>query len=454
MSKRKYFGTDGVRGTVGEYPITPDFMLRLGFAVGRKLKEDHPSTPQVCIGKDTRVSGYMIESALEAGFIAAGCDVALTGPLPTPGIAYLTRAMRMDLGVVISASHNPFEDNGVKFFSAAGQKLPDEWELGVEAYLEQPLKSVPSIHLGKAIRIDDAAGRYIEFCKSTFASNLKLKGFRILVDAAHGAAYHTAKSVLHELGAEVVCKACAPDGININHHVGATHPEFLVRAMAEEKCMFGISLDGDADRLIMADADGRVYDGDELLYIMAAAERHANPTKELGVVGTVMTNVAFEAAYKELNIEFVRAGVGDRYVLEELNKRPSESWFLGGEGSGHLIDLRRHTTGDGTVSALAVIQAMLTLGKSLPMLATVAKSPQVMVNVRIEKGQHWNTFALENGTMSVMDEFNTTWGAGKGRVLIRASGTEPVVRVMVECPSKKLATDAAEYLAKIIKEKK
>ena len=357
---RKYFGTDGIRGTVGQAPITPDFVLRLAHAVGRVLKRSE-DRPLVLIGKDTRISGYMLESALESGFNSAGVDVMLLGPLPTPGVAYLTRAQRASLGVVISASHNPFPDNGIKFFSAQGTKLPDEWEQAVEAELDQPPHWADSATLGRTRRLDDAAGRYIEFCKSTFAGDLTLRGTKIAVDAAHGAAYHIAPKVFHELGADIFCSGCSPDGLNINDHCGATHPEALVDAVKTHKADFGVALDGDADRLQLVDASGRLYNGDELLYVMVA-DRLAQGEKVPGAVGTLMTNMAVELALKSRGVDFVRAKVGDRYVLEELEKR---GWLLGGEGSGHLLCLDKHTTGDGLISALQVLQACMRSGKTL-----------------------------------------------------------------------------------------
>jgi len=357
---RKYFGTDGIRGTVGQSPITPDFVLRLAHAVGRVLKRSE-ARPLVLIGKDTRISGYMLESALESGFNSAGVDVMLLGPLPTPGVAYLTRAQRASLGVVISASHNAYPDNGIKFFSAQGTKLPDEWEQAVEAAMDEPPVWVESSALGKARRLDDAAGRYIEFCKSTFATDLTLKGLKIVVDAAHGAAYQIAPKVFHELGAEVVAIGCAPDGLNINHEVGATHTEALVEAVKANHADYGVALDGDADRLMMVDASGRLFNGDELLYLMAD-DRLGRDEHVPGVVGTLMTNMAVEVALKKRGVQFVRAKVGDRYVLEELHKH---HWLLGGEGSGHLLALDKHTTGDGLVSALQVLQTCVRSERSM-----------------------------------------------------------------------------------------
>jgi phosphoglucosamine mutase len=439
---RRYFGTDGIRGTVGQAPITPDFMLRLGHAVGRVLREQARSGKHatVLIGKDTRISGYMVEAALEAGFTSAGVDVLLTGPLPTPGIAYLTRALRLDLGVVISASHNPFHDNGIKFFSAAGRKLPDEWELSVEAALEEAPAWVSSELLGRARRIEDARARYIEFCKSTFSNDLSLKGLNLVVDAAHGAAYHVAPDVFHELGADVVKIGCEPNGTNINLGFGATAPQALVKAVAEHGADYGIALDGDADRLQMIDQQGRLYNGDELLYVLVA-DRLARGEAVAGVVGTLMTNMAVELALRERKVALVRAKVGDRYVLEELNAR---GWSLGGEGSGHLLALDRHTTGDGIVSALQVLEAVRRSGQSLSqLLEGVTLFPQTLVNVRISAGSDWKSNTrLQQAQAAVQRELGDA-----GRVLIRASGTEPVLRVMVEAKDAAQARAAAERIA-------
>jgi phosphoglucosamine mutase len=436
---RRFFGTDGIRGTVGQTPITPDFMLRLGHAVGHVLRRSNPR-PTVLIGKDTRISGYMIESSLEAGFASAGVDVLLSGPLPTPGVAYLTRAQRLDLGVVISASHNPFNDNGIKFFSAKGEKLPDEWERDVEAALELPPQWADSSSLGKARRLTDASGRYIEFCKSTVPHSLSLRGMKIVIDAAHGAAYHVAPDVFHELGAVVVPIGCQPDGLNINQGVGATAPAALVRAVAEHQADYGIALDGDADRLQMVDAQGRLFNGDELLYVMAA-DRLAKKQAVPGVVGTVMTNMAVEVALRRINIPMARAKVGDRYVLEELTAR---GWQLGGESSGHLLALDRHTTGDGIISALQIMQAVRRNGSSLAaLLEDVTLFPQTMINVRLREGSDWKTNArLDDTQQIVVGELGET-----GRVLIRASGTEPVLRVMVEAMDADLGRRCAERLA-------
>ncbi len=421
---RQYFGTDGIRGTVGQPPITPDFVLRLAHAVGRVLKRTE-ARPRVLIGKDTRISGYMLESALESGFNSAGVDVVLLGPLPTPGVAYLTRAQRASLGVVISASHNAFPDNGIKFFSAQGTKLDDEWELAVEAALQEPPVWAESAALGKARRLDDAAGRYTEFCKSTFANDLTLRGLRLVVDGAHGAAYQVAPQVFHELGADVTSIGCAPDGLNINKGVGATHPEALIEAVKAQGADYGIALDGDADRLQLIDASGRLFNGDELLYLMVT-ERLAKGDKIEGVVGTLMTNKAIEVALRARGIEFVRAKVGDRYVLEELHRR---GWLLGGEGSGHLLALDRHTTGDGIVSALQVLQACVRSGKRVAeLLADVKLFPQTLINVRLRDGQDWRA----NQALAAETERAEAELGDSGRVLIRASGTEPLLRVMVE----------------------
>ena len=436
---RRYFGTDGIRGTVGTEPITPDFMLRLGHAVGRVLKRSS-ARPTVVIGKDTRISGYMIESALEAGFASAGVDTLLSGPLPTPGVAYLTRALRLDLGVVISASHNAYPDNGIKFFSASGQKLPDAWELAVEAAFEEAPQWADSAGLGKARRIDDAVGRYVEFCKSTVRSDLSLKGLKLVVDAAHGAAYHVAPDVFHELGADVIKIGCSPDGTNINAGFGATSPAAVVKAVAEHHADYGIALDGDADRLQLVDACGRLFNGDELLYAMVI-DRMSRGEAVRGVVGTLMTNMAVELALRKLGVEMVRAKVGDRYVLEELTAR---SWQLGGEGSGHLLALDKHTTGDGIVSALQVLQATRASGRTLAqILAPVTLFPQVLINVRVAAGSdHRSNAGLVKAQADIEREL-----ADSGRVLIRASGTEPVLRVMVEARDAAQAKACAERLA-------
>lgn len=442
-TQKRFFGTDGIRGEVGQAPITPDFMLRLGHAVGRVLKERSPRA-SVLIGKDTRISGYLIESALEAGFVSAGVDVKLSGPLPTPGVAYLTRALRQDLGVVISASHNPFQDNGIKFFSAQGEKLPDEWELAVEAALDQAPLWVSSSQLGKAKRIDDAEGRYVEFCKSTFPSGLSLRGIKVVIDAAHGAGYHVAPSVFHELGATVHRIGCEPDGLNINQGVGATSPQALVDAVIAQQADYGIALDGDADRLQLVDRSGRLYNGDELLHVMAL-DRLAQGESVPGVVGTLMTNMAVELALSRQGLELVRAKVGDRYVLEELVAR---GWKLGGEGSGHLLVLDRHTTGDAIVSALQIFSALARSGRSLSdWLTGVDLFPQVLINVRTATRADWR---LNQHLVQVYEAVQTRL-ADQGRVLIRPSGTEPVLRVMVEAADAQMARQAAEELAEVAK---
>jgi phosphoglucosamine mutase len=446
---RQYFGTDGIRGTVGQAPITPDFVLRLAHAVGRVLKQTE-ARPTVLIGKDTRISGYMLESALESGFNSAGVDVVLLGPLPTPGVAYLTRAQRASLGVVISASHNPFADNGIKFFSAQGTKLPDAWEQAVEAALEGPPVWADSATLGKTRRLEDAAGRYIEFCKSTFSSALTLKGLKLVIDGAHGAAYHIAPLVFHELGAEVVAIGCSPDGLNINHKVGATHPEALIEAVKTHHADYGIALD--ADRLLVVDANGRLFNGDEILYLMVVERLSRGGSQRSvragdavpGVVGTLMTNMAVELALKAKGVELVRAKVGDRYVLEELEKR---GWLLGGEGSGHLLALDKHTTGDGLVSALQVLQACISRGQTLSqLLAEVTLFPQTLINVRLRPDQDWKANRdLPGVTQAVEAELGQN-----GRVLIRASGTEPLVRVMVEARDPRQARACAERIAAVV----
>lgn len=439
---RTYFGTDGIRGTVGQSPITPDFVLRLAHAVGRVLKRTE-AHPVVLIGKDTRISGYMLESALESGFNSAGVDVVLLGPVPTPAVAYLTRAQRASLGVVISASHNPFADNGIKFFSAQGAKLSDAWEQDVEAALKEDPVWVDSAQLGKSRRLDDAAGRYIEFCKSTFPTEFTLKGLKIVVDGAHGAAYQIAPAVFHELGAEVIKIGCAPNGLNINEGVGATHPEALVKAVAEHSADVGIALDGDADRLQIVNAQGRLFNGDELLYIVAA-HRLDSGAEVPGVVGTLMTNMAVELALRQRGVQFVRAKVGDRYVLEALQDK---GWLLGGEGSGHLLVLDKHTTGDGLVSALQVLQACVASGKNLDeLLDGVTLFPQVLLNVRLKPGQDWRSNTrLADLTQSVERELGDS-----GRVLIRPSGTEPLLRIMVEAADAAQAQFCAERLVEAV----
>jgi phosphoglucosamine mutase len=439
---RKYFGTDGIRGRVGESPIVPEFALRLGYAAGQVLARSGATRPAVLIGKDTRISGYMLEASLEAGFSAAGVDVYLSGPIPTPAVAYLTRALRLSAGVVISASHNPYDDNGIKFFSGDGNKLPDAVEEQIEAAIEQPMGCVASEHLGRARRIDDAAGRYIEFCKSSFPFSLDLRGLRLVIDCAHGAAYHTAPHVFHELGADVIAIGNEPNGLNINDGVGATHAETLSRAVLEHRADLGVALDGDADRVLIADAGGRVYNGDELLYVIVAdrlRDRMVN-----GVAGTLMSNLALEQAMSRLGVGFARAKVGDRYVLETLQQR---GWLYGGESSGHLLCLDCHTTGDGTISALQVLCAMRRTGQSLAQLTEgLTLFPQTLVNVRVQRGFDWQAPAgLRREQAAVEAELGAD-----GRVLIRPSGTEPLLRVMVEARDAALAERAAQRIASVI----
>ena len=425
--KRKYFGTDGVRGRVGKDPITPEFVMKLGYAAGKVLASRHVSDehPTVLIGKDTRVSGYMLESALQAGLSAAGVDIVLVGPMPTPAVAYLTRALRLSAGIVISASHNPYDDNGIKFFSRDGAKLPDDTELEIERLLDEPLACAQSSKLGKARRMEDAQGRYIEFCKSTFPTHLDLKGVRIVVDTAHGAAYQIARCVFHELGADVVAIGANPDGFNINDGVGATHPQALQAEVTRVGAHLGIALDGDADRIVMVDADGRIYDGDQLLYIIARHRRERGLLRG-GVVGTLMSNLGLEHALGKLGMPFARANVGDRYVLEMLTER---EWQLGGENSGHIVYLDKHTTGDGIVSALLVLDALSESGMSLAEATReVTLYPQVLVNVGVKERFD---FASHKGVQQAVAEAERALD-GTGRVLLRASGTEPLIRVMVE----------------------
>ncbi|MCS0582735.1 phosphoglucosamine mutase [Massilia pinisoli] len=438
---RKYFGTDGIRGLVGKSPITPDFVMRLGYAAGKVLAKDNAKSgrPTVLIGKDTRISGYMLEAALEAGFSAAGVDVMLAGPMPTPAIAYLTRALRLQAGVVISASHNPFQDNGIKFFSEHGTKLPDAVELEIEDAIDQPMGCVSSEKLGRATRLRDAQGRYIEFCKSTFPNELDLRGLKIVVDCAHGAAYNIAPHVFHELGAEVIELGTKPDGFNINDGVGATAPKAMAAAVVEHKADLGIALDGDADRLIMCDAKGRLYNGDELLYVMVRARMATGPVE--GAVGTLMTNMALEVAFKEMGIGFARAKVGDRYVLEMMQER---GWLLGGEGSGHLLALDKHSTGDGIVSALQVLTALKRSGGGLAdCCSDLTLYPQTLINVRVQPGTDWT----KNAAVVAEKEHVERELGDNGRVLIRPSGTEPLVRVMVEAKSADLAETMAKRIA-------
>jgi phosphoglucosamine mutase len=445
---RKYFGTDGVRGKVGEYPITPQFVMHLGYAAGKVLasaEHTRGERPAVLIGKDTRISGYMLESALEAGLIAAGIDVYLAGPVPTPAVAYLTRALRLQAGVVISASHNPFEDNGIKFFSGNGTKLPDETEHAIETELDNPMQTNASENLGKAKRIDDAVGRYIEFCKSTFPADMNLRDLKIVVDSAHGATYHIARHVFHELGADVVAIGAEPNGKNINDGYGATKPANLQKAVVEHKADLGIALDGDGDRLVMVDAAGKLYDGDQLVYVIAK-HRQAQGRMQGGVVGTLMTNLAFEHAMHKLGIPFLRAKVGDRYVMELLQR---EGWQLGGENSGHIICLDKHSTGDGIVSALQVLHALRASGQGLAEAAADLRMyPQVLINVKVT-GKAAGLLELQAVKDAVAEAERKL--DGKGRVLLRPSGTEPLLRVMVEGEDGELVRQCAERIAGVVK---
>lgn len=444
---RKYFGTDGVRGRVGQSPITPDFVMRLGYAAGKVLlgqgKMPAGVRPEVLIGKDTRLSGYMLESALEAGFSAAGVDVCLVGPLPTPAVAYLTRALRLQAGIVISASHNPYYDNGIKFFSAQGTKLPDDIECAIEEGIDQPMVCVPAAGLGRVRRIEDARGRYIEFCKSTFPNDLDLRGLKIVVDCAHGAAYHTAPNVFHELGADIVTIGVQPNGLNINDGFGATAPRALCEAVLAHRADLGVALDGDADRIQMVDAEGNLYDGDQLLFAIVKSRARTSPVK--GVAGTLMTNLALEHALGKLGVAFGRAAVGDRYVVEMMNEK---GWLYGGENSGHILALDRHTTGDGTVAALQVLAALRESGGNLKaLLGSLVLYPQKLINVSINKAFPWKD---DPRIAQALAEVETRM-AGRGRVLLRASGTEPLLRVMVEGEDAVEVADAAEHLAAVVR---
>ncbi|MGK8946684.1 phosphoglucosamine mutase [Haemophilus influenzae] len=442
MANRKYFGTDGVRGKVGAYPITPDFALKLGWAAGKVLASQ--GSKMVLIGKDTRISGYMLESALEAGLAAAGLSAAFTGPMPTPAIAYLTRTFRAEAGIVISASHNPYYDNGIKFFSAKGTKLPDEIEEAIEAMLEQPMDCVESAELGKASRINDAAGRYIEFCKGTFPAHLGLEGYKIVVDCANGATYHIAPNVLRELGAEVIEIGTDPNGLNINEKCGATDVTALQAKVVETKADVGLAYDGDGDRIMMVDHLGNKVDGDQILFIIAREALRSGQLKG-GVVGTLMSNMSLEIALKMLGVPFLRANVGDRYVLEKMVEN---DWTLGGENSGHIIIADKNTTGDGIVASLAVLAAMAQHKLSLNELASAVKLfPQVLINVRFAGGEN----PLESDAVkSVAAEVEKRL-EGKGRILLRKSGTEPLIRVMVECQDAELAQQCAEEIAEVVK---
>ena len=446
---RKYFGTDGIRGRVGVAPITPDFALKLGFAAGRALAHGHAEAngelrPAVLIGKDTRISGYMLESALEAGLAASGCDVVLVGPMPTPGVAYLTRGLRLSAGIMISASHNPFDDNGIKFFSGDGTKLDDALELSIEAELEKPLQSLPSMSLGKARRLDDAHGRYIEFCKSTFPTKLNLRGLKLVLDCAHGAAYDIGPDVFRELGAEVIAIGNQPNGININEKCGATYPATMRAAVLEHNADMGLALDGDADRLMMCDADGTLFDGDQLLYAMVK-DRHEKGWLRGGVVGTLMTNFALERRFAEMHVPFERAKVGDRYVLEMLREK---KWECGGENSGHLLCLDKHSTGDGIISALQVLAALRRTGiKRLgEFTAELSLLPQILINVRLHrKFDFAANAAIGSAVAAAEHELD-----GQGRVLLRASGTEPLIRVMVEGRDLELVQTLAKRIAAVV----
>ena len=439
---RKYFGTDGVRGKVGTYPITPDFALKLGWAAGKVLASQGSRT--VLIGKDTRISGYMLESALEAGLAAAGLTAAFTGPMPTPAIAYLTRTFRAEAGIVISASHNPYYDNGIKFFSSVGEKLPDEVEEAIEAMLDEPMDCVDSASLGKASRINDAAGRYIEFCKAGFPSELSLDGLKIVVDCANGATYHIAPNVMRELGADVIEIGTRPNGLNINEKCGATDIKALQKVVKESEADIGLAYDGDGDRIMMVDHLGNKVDGDQILFILAREALRAGRLKG-GVVGTLMSNMSLELSLKELAIPFVRANVGDRYVLEQLKEK---GWKLGGENSGHIIVLDKNTTGDGIVASLEVLAAMVKHNLTLNELAkAVPLFPQVLINVRFAGGENpLNSEEVKAVAKSVEERL-----AGKGRILLRKSGTEPLIRVMVECEDGALAQICAEEIAEAVK---
>ncbi|AVL70546.1 phosphoglucosamine mutase [Oligella urethralis] len=441
---RKYFGTDGVRGRVGGAVINAEFALKLAYAAGRVLASqglEEGDRPTVLIGKDTRVSGYMLEAAMQAGFAAAGVDVLLAGPIPTPAVAYLTRTLRLNAGVVISASHNPYHDNGIKFFSENGLKLPDEIELKIEALIDEDIKYEESESIGRARRLNDATGRYIEFCKSSFPNDLNLRGLKIVVDAAHGAAYHVAPYVFKELGATVIPIGCSPDGFNINRNVGALYPEQLVATVNAQRADYGIALDGDADRIQMVDSRGNIYNGDELLYAIILERRQRMEIK--GVAGTLMTNFGLEKRLKDLGIPLERAKVGDRYVLEALHQN---GWYFGGESSGHLLCLDCHTTGDGIIAALQVLTAVVRSGKTLRELTHDLKMyPQVMINVPLKPGLDWQNHAeLQRVRAEVEAELGD-----RGRVLIRASGTEPILRLMVEAETHELAKRGVERLADV-----
>lgn len=445
---RKYFGTDGIRGKVGQAPITPDFVLRLGLAAGKIFtahSEKGSGHPTVLIGKDTRISGYMLESALESGLSAAGVDVLLVGPMPTPAVAYLTKALRLSAGIVISASHNPFDDNGIKFFNGLGEKLSDAIEEEIEAAIDGDLSCVSSSNLGKVRRLNDASGRYIEFCKNTFPSQLSLRGLKLVIDCAHGAGYHVAPPVFHELGAEVVVMGHEPDGFNINQGVGATHPETLAKRVTQEAADYGVALDGDGDRLIMVDRSGTVFDGDQLLFaIVRDRLQNKGVNSVSGVVGTLMTNLGFERALSKLHVDFRRSKVGDRYVMEMLKET---GWILGGESSGHILCLDQHTTGDGIVSALQVLAAVVRAKQPLASLvADFQRYPQTMINVPARPGLDWQKIPpVVEACNAALAALNQT-----GRILIRPSGTEPVVRVMVEAADAAVAEKTAKEIASVL----
>ena len=442
---RKYFGTDGIRGTVGQHPITADFMLKLGYAAGKVLTRDTKVKKRVLIGKDTRVSGYMFESALESGLIAAGVNVDMLGPMPTPAIAYLTRAFRASAGIVISASHNPVADNGIKFFSADGYKLPDEVELEIERLIDEPLTTNDSFNLGKARRINDATGRYVEFCKGSLPSQFNLTDFKIVLDCANGATYNAAPKVFKELGAKVITMANEPNGFNINDQCGSTYMEGVCAKVVEEKADFGIALDGDGDRVLFSDANGEVVDGDELIYIIAQ-HRHQSAVGCNGVAGTLMSNLGMELALKDLGIPFLRTKVGDRYVVEALKEN---GWNLGGEGSGHVLCSDLNTTGDGIVAALQVIRAISDSRKTLAELKTgMQKFPQIMINVRLaEKVDISNNSAINSAVADAEKKL-----AGRGRVLLRPSGTEPLIRVMAEGDDQALVEQQVQAIARVVEQ--
>ncbi|MEZ7205038.1 phosphoglucosamine mutase [Pseudoalteromonas sp. DY56-GL79] len=441
MTTRKYFGTDGVRGMVGEFPITPEFAMKLGWAAGKVLSER--GTKKVIIGKDTRISGYLLETALEAGLIAAGINVILLGPMPTPAVAYLTQTFRAEAGIVISASHNPYHDNGIKFFGGDGKKLPDEVELAIEAKLDEPMTCVASEKLGKAKRLESADGRYIEFCKGQFPKELSLEGLKVVLDCANGATYHIAPSVMRELGADVITTACEPNGVNINEKCGATHVEALKKAVLEHQADVGIAYDGDGDRVMMVDHDGHVFDGDDIVYIIAC-QAHADGTLGGGVVGTVMSNMGLENALKSRGIAFERSKVGDRYVMELLGEK---GWKIGGESSGHVLNLDLISTGDGIVSSLQVLAAMVAQNKTLKDLGEgFSKYPMKMINVRYSTKDDPTEQAAVKAVVAEVE----TQLAGKGRVLLRKSGTEPVVRVMVEAQQQKQVIDFAQKIAEVV----